>query len=115
MENIKVAVSDLLTQLKTNREKHVIEYDEAMVAYRETMVKELSKLLKSAKKGADINHVVNVLRPVSFVDSYNEAIAMMEWTIDSEVDLSMHDFKCYVQDVWSWKHQFNSITSSYKI
>lgn len=114
MENIKVAVSDLLTQLKTNRAKHVVEYDEAMVAYRETMVKELSKLLKNAKKGADVNHTIGVLRPVSFVDSYDEAIAMMEWTTDSEVNLSVPDFKCYVQDVWSWKYQFNAITSSYR-
>ncbi len=101
MEKIKVAVSDLLAQLKTNRENHVVEYEESMVAYREAMVKELNKLLKTAKKGGDINHSLNVLRPVSFFESYDEAIAMMEWTTDSEVELSMHDFKCYVQDVWS--------------
>lgn len=113
MNVIKVAVSDLLQQLKINRDKHIKEYNEAMIGYREALVEEIRRKLELAEKGQDVDHTLKTVRPNSFEQYYNEAIGMMEWSIETEVELDRADFKQYVQDEWGWKNQFSLTTSMY--
>ena len=82
MNSVKVAVSDLLKHLKKNRETHIKDYEEAMVGYREALVKELKAMTKKAQNNEDIELYVRVVRPESYVDSYTEAIEMLEWTVE---------------------------------
>lgn len=113
MNTVKVAVSDLLRTLYINRDKHIQEFNDAMVGYREALVNELQEKLILAQTGKDINHNIKTVRPVSYEDSYNEAIAMMEWTVDKEVELDRMEFKQYVQDEWTWKNAFSLTASMY--
>lgn len=114
MNTVKVAVSDLLKHLKKNRDSHVKEYAEAMVGYRETLVKELKLMTKKATAGEDIELIVRVVRPENYEQSYTEAIEMLEWTVEKEVELDRHQFKQYVQDEWSWKQTFVRTAGMYK-
>lgn len=113
MNSVKVAVSDLLKHLKKNREAHIKSYNEAMEGYREALVKELKVMTKKATAGEDIELYVRVVRPESYEDSYTEAIEMLEWTVEKEVEIDRHQFKQYVQDEWQWKQGFARTMSVY--
>jgi hypothetical protein len=114
MDAVKVAVEDLLKVLKENREKHVKEYDEAIVGYRIELIKQFKEKLNQAERNLDVEHSLKLVRPVTYVNDYDDAIMMMEWTVDKEVELGRHEFLQYVNDSWSWKNNFSNISSSYK-
>ena len=86
MKTVTIEVSKLLKHLKTNRTQHVKDYEEAMVGYRDAVVKALNAQLKKAKNGEDIEHNLKVIRPTSFLESYDEAIEMLEWNTQKEVE-----------------------------
>lgn len=114
MNTVKVAVSDLLKHLKKNRDAHTKEYAEAMIGYKETLVKELKVMTKKAAAGEDIELYVRVVKPENYEQSYTEAIEMLEWTVDKEVELDRNQFKQYVQDEWQWKQTFARTAALYK-
>ena len=113
MKTVKVAVSDLLTHLKTNREKHVLEYNDLMVEYRKAVIAALATKLKFAKIEKDVHHTIDVIRPVDYTESYDTAITQLEWTVDKEVELDQHEFAQYVEDKWSWSNMFTQTRIAY--
>lgn len=113
MKTVKVAVSDLLTHLKANRENHINDYAELMVEYRKAVVEALSFKLKIAKKEEDVHHTIDVIRPVDYTESYDTAITQLEWTVDTEVDLDQHEFAQYVENKWSWSNMFTQTRMAY--
>jgi hypothetical protein len=114
MDSVKIDVKQLLSHLITNRAKHVVDFEEAMVGYRKALIDALNAKLKAAKKEEDVEHAIRVVRPVSYLEHYDEAISMLEWTTQSEVELDRLEFKQYVLDEWSWKRSFAEISASYK-
>lgn len=114
MKTIKIKVEDLLTHLQKNREKHVTEFNIAMSGYRKAVWEKLKELTEKAERLEDIHHTLDVIRPQSFIDSYDEAISMLQWTTDTEVELDRAEFKQYVQDEWSWANVFAASTRVYK-
>lgn len=114
MKSVTVLKSILLSHLKSNREKHIVEFQEAMAAYRVKMQETIRHLSEKAHRNEDISHSIDVVRPISYVSSYDEAISMLEWGVDKEVTLDRNEFKQYVQDEWAWKGTFEAMASSYK-
>lgn len=112
MKLITVDVKDLLTHLKANREKHIIEYHEAMIGWRQAVIDAFADGLKKAKKHEDFTFI-NPPRPISYEESYDTVIEQLEWTLDTSVDLDQAEFKQYVQDDWGWKSSFNITSSLY--
>jgi hypothetical protein len=103
----------LLKHLKTNRDKHIKEYEEAMAGYREAIISELKGKYTIACQNLDVSHSLKTVRPISYEKSYNEIISMLEWTTDKEIELDHNEFTMYVQDDWSWKGNFLATTSVY--
>lgn len=114
MNTVRIEVSKLLHHLKKNREAHLTEYAESMDGYRDAVIKALSDALKKARKEEDVEHTIRVVRPTNYTDSYDEAISMLEWTTDKEVELDRGQFKQYVQDEWVWKQSFAATSAIYK-
>lgn len=114
MKTVKVATLDLLQHLKTNREKHVIEFAEAMVGYRAAVIAKLKERLVLAEAGEDVNLFSNISKPQCQLASYDEAISMLAWSRDDEIELDRNEFRQYVQDEWSWKNEFVTTASLYK-
>lgn len=114
MNTVRIEVSKLLAHLMKNREAHKIEYAEAMDGYRDAVIKALSDKLKKARKEEDVDHSIKVVRPTDYTDSYDEAIAMLEWTTEKEVEIDRQQFKQYVQDEWVWKQAFAATSALYK-
>lgn len=113
MKTVKVEKSELLTHLSNNRKAHIVEYDQAILGYREALVQAFAKALKEAKAGKDISHTVSVTRPKNYVEHYDKIISMLEWTTDEFIELDQMEFTMYVQDEWAWKNDFKVTSSLY--
>lgn len=103
----------LLATLKENLKTHVVEYDEAVIAYREEASKALRRRANEIKGGDSLDPNIDLPRPQSYAADYERAISMVEWSVESEVVLDEHEFRCYVLDEWAWKSSFASNTRSY--
>jgi len=102
MENVTVKKDALLETLRVNRAEHIELYDKAMVEYRKRAVEELDRRLKEARDGGAISLVISLPVPERHLDDYDRAIAMVEWSIADEIELSEYDFASYVLNQWSW-------------
>lgn len=112
---VKVDKKDLLSKLKENRKIHIIEFREVLEAYREEAIRQLEEKLKNAKKGHIDLYFNNLNKPSSAEKSYDEAISMVEFSINSHFDLDQRDYKKYVLDEWDWKTSFEHTKTSYGI
>ena len=113
MKTIKVNKSELLSHLRTNREVHIEEYNNALISYREALIKAFKESLKKATKHENVSHHVDLERPQNYLDSYDNAIEMLEWTTEDVIELDQMEFKQYVRDEWNWKQVFTAVARSY--
>lgn len=109
---VNVKRTDLLSALKDGRARHVAEFDQAMIDYREAAEKFLSEALERAKAGDLSNLRFDLPRPESHVGEYDEVIAMMEMSVDDEISLDSGSFRAYVLGEWSWTHQLLKTTGA---
>ena len=114
MKTINVNVAELLEHVKANRKKHIQEYAEAMETYRELVIKTLEAQLERAKQELDVEHVLDIKRPKSYLSAYNDVITMLEWTTVPEVNLDQNEFRQYVKDEWNWSG-FGATASCIKV
>lgn len=122
MDTVRVEKDKLLETLRQNRETHVTDFNEAVVGYRVELEKSINDTffkLEELKKTDDdglltFSSRLNLVIPETHEEDYDVAIEMLEWSTDEHVDLSQHDFKCFVRDEWSWKEQFAMTSARYK-
>lgn len=99
MDEVKVTRLDLLSKLRANREAHVKIYNDAMDGYFVSLAKYVKKLEKQVEDRKEIKSVSFDI-PRSHVDEYDEAIAMLEMSVDNEIVLNKREFNNYVLDKW---------------
>lgn len=138
---VRVNRLKLLETLKTNRERHLTVFNEAMAGYKELALAKIEEAfvgldtrLQSRKKAmiAKIEEftpatadnfsdyfviveqvAVNLKLPVSYVDAYDAAIDMAAFDTREELDLSGAEFQCFCRDVWDWTYEFATVNSTY--
>lgn len=135
---VKVDTFKLLTALKENKEKHVKEYEEAVLGYKEVAKARLEAELGKAElklqrnfqllnakidqfEVEDQNDTVVLLEHVMFSmkvpqnheKAYEVAIQMAEWEVGNTVELTQSQFQCFVLDDWDWKNEFEAVTKRY--
>lgn len=113
MNTITVDKAKLMETLKTNRDAHRDKFLQAQKKYREKVVEELDKRLEMARAGQKPSLNFNLVEPVEYTESYDTAIAMLEWEQGDTIDLEEHDFKQYVLDQWGWHKMFAANSLSY--
>lgn len=113
LDSLKFARTDLLAKVKANREKHVTEYATAMKEYRRDMIEFLAGKLSEAKEEQDVPHHINLIRPTEYTKHYDRAIAMLQMTVNTEIELEQAIFAQLVLDEWSWSESFLNGTSTY--
>jgi len=121
VKTVQVEKQRLAEALRANRDKHRREFEQAWVGYEEARrhayaeLSEASALAASedscaarrrARAGWD--QLRNLDVPSDHTESYDQAIALMEWEQRELVELSINDFECYVRDRWDWKRAFES-------
>lgn len=113
MDNLTFTKDALLKTIKENRAKHKDLYDQAIIGYRNKSIKELSEQLELAKAGKKFSTFFGLNKPKHSLKEYDQAIAMLEMSADTEVVLSRQEFNQYVLDNWSWKGNFIASTAAY--
>lgn len=117
MHSVKVNRVQLLNIVKENQEKHAASYDEALVDYRNAVLKIAKENLKIAKTG-EISKFSKIrptpTAPVSYVSQYEKAIRMLELSVEAEIEVTEDVFNQLVLDEWHWKQNFVTTASFYK-
>lgn len=113
MKEVKVNISELLTILRDNKEKHQQVFEEALEGYKLKVIETLERTLEKAKAGDRLPEYIEIPRPINQTHEYNRAIKMMEMSVESEITLAVGEFDKYVMDRWAWKQNFLARNSMY--
>lgn len=124
MRNVTVDKTKLIERLKRHREAHVARLVDATAQWLSRVV---ALGLKIGQEGATTDadkraiHVRSAYYemtqrchpPASYVNEYDQAIAVFEAEVEAVVELEMHDFNRLWLDNWSWQAGFMSHTATY--
>ena len=104
--NIEVTVkrTELLERLKTNREKHRREFNEAITIWQKDLEATTQKL--NFEKLQRFPQELETLKqncPVSFLNEYDDIIDMFEMAVKDEILLDSEAFRNFCRDEWDWK------------
>jgi len=117
-DHVRISRLKVLDTLKTNKELHRKEFEEAMTGWIEKtkeMVSKISVQLESDKASETELSIFNQFpKPLSFEKEYERAIKMIELDVRLELDISSNDFDRFFLDEWAWKNSFLSNTQIYK-
>lgn len=109
---IKVKKKELLEKVKANKEKHVKEYEKAVIAYKLEALEQLNTLMVEAEKG-ERQLRLNLVEPVDNSNNYDKIIKMFEWEVEDLVELSQDEFTEYILDENSFAERAFLSNSSY--
>lgn len=114
MQSAKVEKLVLIKTLETNREKHREEYVEAEDSYRKSVIEWYEKQMQKAEEGEEFEtYYEDEVAPVDHTSDYENILAMLQYTIDTEIQLTQQEFRQYVQDDWHWQGEFKMSASYY--
>jgi hypothetical protein len=117
MRSVKINKDELLKIVRDNQKKHVKEFDESVKDYKKAAIKVAKEHVELAKTG-ELDQIAKIKampqRPMSYEDSYNRAIRMLELSVDDIIELEEDIFNQLVLDEWTWKHSFVASGALYK-
>lgn len=100
----KVTKEQLLAKLKANRSKHVHLYEEAKEGWKKQAIAALEKTLATAREGQQFSlNFTALTAPRSHQKEYDQAIGLLEMSVDTYVSITAHDYDRFVLDQWEWK------------
>lgn len=109
---INVKKSDLIAKIKVNKENHIKEYAEAVIAYKEEALKQLNKLIVDVVNGG-LDIKLNLITPIDNSKNYDKILEMFEWEVNDVVELEQSEFLEYVQDETSFAVSAKYSNSAY--
>ena len=115
-KEMKYPKNRVLTALKENKEKHVRAFETAMEKYWVAVRKALKELCAKAEKETLSEKDIlgwRLPRPKNYAPEYEVAIKMLEMASDDDVTLTEVEFRQYIMDEWEWKHQWDTVVSTY--
>lgn len=94
----------LLQKLEENRKLHIEAFNEATQIWMGDLNNAVAELAKAPCNEGLIRKVQNVWssKPVSYEESYDNAIMQMAMEIRDEIELDQHEFNQLVCDNWDW-------------
>lgn len=113
MNAVKVNRTQLLTTLEGNRDKHKAEYEEAIAGYKQAAAQALREQADKVAEDHTVRTAVSLPKPEDHTEDYDDAIEMLSWSTEDEVEIEQHDFRNFVLDKWHWKEQFAATTQAY--
>jgi HPt (histidine-containing phosphotransfer) domain-containing protein len=116
--DIEVNKVTLIEKLRENRNKHSLEYQEAMVNFKQRVRDRLAQLHHAVASDnvpdREPSHWVRDLpRPEQYLGDYDRAIAMLLLDVGSTITLSEQAYAQFVDDEWEWKHSFAANATFY--
>jgi hypothetical protein len=101
---VRVNRETLIRALKANREKHVKEYNIAIVQFWKDVAHEHFELADAIVNGKKYHvHIKeHVSAPQSFEKDYDRAIQRYENSVDDNILLNETQFNQFFRDEWQW-------------
>lgn len=120
MQTITVKKKDLIQVIKQNREKHLQDYNTAVLGYKIKVKEELEKKLKELERLTDSNfenfeHYLKSIssKPTNNLKDYDVALGMLEITTEKEIQLDINEYRQYYLDEWHWKNVWTMSNTGY--
>lgn len=124
MRRVKVRREELLVRVRENRLAHIKEYKEGVAGYKEAAKEAIAKAMRRLASQVDELEEGEILQltavtfnlavPQNHEKDYDQVIAMLEMSVDDELEIMSDEFACYVMDDWSWKEEFLNVSEMYK-
>lgn len=95
---IRIKKVTLLRALRKNKEKHIKQYERAVIGFRKKALQMLEAERKKVEKG-NLRLSVSLTAPVKRVEWYDKMITMYSAEIGEVITLSHNEFNNYVQDL----------------
>ena len=113
MASVRVKREVILEKIISNRSGHRKMFEDAIAGYREACIEALEASLTAAKAGKKFKPSITLPEPQDHTSDYDRAIAMLELSLDEELEISQRDFAQYVLDDWGWRADFIATASNY--
>lgn len=117
MHAVKVNRQELLGIVRTNKDKHIAEYNESVEDYKAATIKLAKANLKLVNTGS-LEEIAKCKampsKPVSYESNYTRAIRMLELSVEDTIEVEEDVFNQLVLDEWAWKNAFVASASLYK-
>lgn len=111
--NVTVDRTELTKIVTKNRWNHRKIFLEALKGYRRALIKHLERMLKEARKGKRVNHMITLTIPQDMTAEYDSVLKMLEMSMDGKITLTAEDFHRFVEDRWDWSHSFLHSNAAY--
>jgi hypothetical protein len=106
MREVTVNKSELREKLVKNREQHREIFEEALAGFQREAIRLLEEQLERARHGVKRTISVRLLCPEDHTADYDRVLAMLDMEVGDEVVLTEQEFAQFVQDDWSWQHEW---------
>jgi hypothetical protein len=110
---VRVRRLDVIKKLQENRDGHRDLFEEALEGYHLAVVEHLTQALKDAKAGKKYTVNVHLPQPQDHTKDYDRTIAMLDMSLDEELELTSVEFAQFVLDDWGWKGDFIQTSAMY--
>jgi hypothetical protein len=115
LQEVRLDKKVLIAKLTENRDNHRAVFIEALEGYHKAVVKALETQLADAKAGRKYQPNVALPVPQDHTADYNQALDLLQMSLDDELVLTAREFSQYVRDDWGWKPDFITTASSYTL
>lgn len=95
--NINISKTALIEKLKENRDKHIVDYKEAVNAYKLECKEQLDAQLEKLTKG-ELDIELKLTRPINREEKFKEWLEAFAWETKEDIELSQSEFNEYVLD-----------------
>jgi hypothetical protein len=102
LNRVQINKQKLLEKLKQNREKHKVEYEEALSGWKQDVIAEMEKNLVLAKANEFHLHI-HLEKPTDHSEDYDHVISLLSASEDEIVIISASEFRQYHEDQWRWR------------
>lgn len=106
-EYTPVRIPILIQTLRTNSEKHKVEYTELVENYKKAYVERLKEMNREFKRDwKTASNAIGLFAPANYTKDYEKIITQLEMAAASHVCLNNIEFSRYVMDDWGWKNEY---------
>lgn len=113
LQSVRVSKQFLLKKLEANRTEHEKTYYEILEARHQKVIEALKAELKKAKIDKLYRPSFNLPLPENHTKDYDRAIGMLKASLDDEFELTGSEYDQYVNDDWSWKQMYTTVSGCY--
>lgn len=113
MRDIRVRKAELLQRLRENRDAHRAEFLKAQENFRIRVISVLDQMLEEARSGKPIRTSLGLLSPQDHTADYNNAIEMLDMSVEPDILLDEQSFRWFVRNEWSWHERADFLNKTY--